>query len=64
MDLPDILQAGRFDDLFAAASLHVHPLTGGRMGQYAMTLQGRWRLIVTVENDRVVVEEVSNHYDD
>lgn len=29
-----------------------------------MTLQGRWRLIVTVESDTVTVEEVTNHYGD
>ena len=59
-----LLDAGRFDDLFTAATLHLHPLSGDRRGQYAMTLQGRWRLIVTVERDTIIVEEVTNHYDD
>ncbi|MCX6024351.1 MAG: type II toxin-antitoxin system RelE/ParE family toxin [Chloroflexi bacterium] len=57
-------QAERFDDLFAVSALRVHPLTGSRAGTYSMTLQGRWRLIVTLEADMVTVEEVSNHYDD
>jgi hypothetical protein len=30
---------------------------------YTMTLQGRWRLIVTVERDTIIVEEVTNHHD-
>jgi plasmid maintenance system killer protein len=54
--------AERFDDLFTATALHLLP--GDRKGQHAMTLQGRWRLIVTVEGDTVIVEEVTNHYGD
>lgn len=59
-----LLDAERFDDLFTATTLHLHPLVGGRRGQYAMMLRGRWRLIVTVESDTVTVEEVTNHYGD
>ena len=59
-----LIDAEHFDDLFAATSLHLHPLSGDRQGQYAMTLQGRWRLIITVEADAIVVEEVTNHYGD
>jgi proteic killer suppression protein len=59
-----LLDAERFDDLFTATALHLHPLSGDRRGQYAMTLQGRWRLIVTIERDTIIVEEVTNHYDD
>lgn len=58
-----ILDADDFRDLFAFASLRLHPLTGERQGQYAMTLVGRWRLIVSLEGSIVVIEEVSNHYD-
>lgn len=51
-------------DLFALAGARMHPLRGGRSGQYAMMLTGRWRLIVTTESGDIVIEEVSNHYDD
>jgi plasmid maintenance system killer protein len=59
-----LLDVERFDDLFTATALDLDPLLGDRMGQYAMTLQGRWRLIVTAEENTVTVEEVTNHYGD
>lgn len=58
-----ILDVEEFSHLFAFASLRLHPLTGERQGQYAMTLAGRWRLILSLEGSVVVIEEVSNHYD-
>lgn len=76
----NILKAAKAKaDLFALPQLRFHPLVGGRAGQYAMTLIGRWRLIVTfnaaettveieeapqAEADTATVEEVSNHYGD
>jgi proteic killer suppression protein len=51
-------------ELRAIRSLRLHPLKGGRSGQWSMVLHGRWRLIVTFAEDTVTVEEVSNHYDD
>ena len=63
----NILQSARgLGDLHAIPSLRLHPLTGRRQGQLAMTLTGRWRLIVTVGSAATVVrvEEVSKHYDD
>ena len=59
-----LLDAEKFEDLFFATSLHLHPLVGNRRGQYSMTLQGRWRMIVTLNADTVTVEEVSNHHGD
>ena len=32
-------------------TFHAHRLTGDREGQWALTLTGRWRLIVTVSGD-------------
>src|SRR3972149_6821137 len=59
-----ILDPASLDDLLALQSLRVHPLTGNRRGQFAMTLAGRWRLIFSVQEDAtIVIEEVSNHYD-
>jgi proteic killer suppression protein len=62
-----IRSARALADLYAIGALRLHPLTGPRQGQLAMTLKGRWRLIVTVGNDAMTVvrvEEVSKHYDD
>ena len=55
-----------FHNLFAIRSLRLHPLQGDRRGQYALTLVGRYRLIVERDDgsDTVLVSEVSNHYDD
>lgn len=53
-------------DLFTLPELKFHPLGGDRKGQYAIRLDGAWRLIVTFTNramTAVRVEEVSDHYD-
>ncbi|WBL37309.1 type II toxin-antitoxin system RelE/ParE family toxin [Tepidiforma flava] len=62
----DILRAaGSLAELAALASLRLHPLRGARAGQYALSLNDRWRLIVTVDAAGIVrVEEVTNHYGD
>lgn len=47
--------------------LRCHPLKGDRAGQYAVNLTGRYRLIFTIEEEKlniVMIEEVSKHYDD
>ena len=59
-----IRNVSEFRKLFDIASLRLHPLTGDRQGSYAMTISGRWRLIVTVEGDTAIIEEVSHHYGD
>ncbi len=60
-----LLAAGSFEGLFRYRVLRLHPLRGRRRGEYAMELAGRWRLIITREGDAtIVIEEVSNHYDD
>lgn len=53
-----------FRDLYSLSQLRLHALHGGRSGEYAMTLSGRWRVIVTLGEPGVVVEEVTNHYGD
>ena len=53
-------------EAYKLRAIGLHPLKGSRKGELAITLTGRWRLIVT-EGDRensVIIEEVSNHYDD
>ena len=55
------------NELMELPTLHCHPLTGDRKGQYAMNLNGFNRLIFTLEENSLTVvriEEVSKHYDD
>jgi plasmid maintenance system killer protein len=59
-----IRNVSEFRKLFDIVSLRLHPLTGDRQSSYALTLRGRWRLIVAVEGDTAIIEEVSNHYGD
>ena len=46
--------------------MRLHALKGSGRGGLSITLTGRWRLIVTrgERDDSVIIEEVSNHYDD
>ena len=55
-----------FWTLYRIRGLRLHPLQGTRSGELSIYLTGRWRLIVTrgEMEDSVIIEEVSNHYDD
>ena len=64
-----INQLYQIEDLREAyniASLRLHNLRGSRTGELSIYLTGRWRLIVKRgDKERsVIIEEVSNHYDD
>ena len=54
-----------FNDVFAIVRMRAHPFKK-RPGSFALTMTGRWRLLVRQGErpDQVFVEEVSNHYDD
>lgn len=57
--------APTFNSLYAIRSFRLHKLTGPRTETYAIDLQGRWRLIISLTNaGDVMVEEVTNHYGD
>ena len=64
----DLLHAAKCaQDLHAFPELSLHPLDGDRKGQYTISLDGSWRLIVTFANTgrtTVKVEEVSRHHDE
>ncbi|WP_421715550.1 type II toxin-antitoxin system RelE/ParE family toxin [Arcobacter arenosus] len=56
-----------FDDLYKIPQLKFHPLTGNRDGEFAISLTGFYRLIITKHGDTfdiAKIEEVSKHYDD
>ena len=55
-----------FQEITKIHAMHLRPLKGTQQGKYAITLTGRWRLIVTKANskERLTIEEVSNHYGD
>ncbi len=58
--------SSKFEDLFEAQTLRLHPLRGDRTGQWSLTLIGRWRLLFRLSDDQqsITLVEVSNHYDD
>ena len=53
------------DDLYLIPQLHFHPLKGDRRGQYAISLSGRARLIVEIENNTIIIimEVNTKHYE-
>ncbi len=59
-----ILSATARADIAALRRLRLHPLRGDMRGLWAMDLVGRWRLLVTFQDEGALVQEVSNHYDD
>lgn len=55
------------DELKQLPGLRCHPLKGDREGQYAVNLNGFYRLIFTLNGEAleiVLIEEVSKHYGD
>lgn len=64
----NILKSAKsFDELYKIPSLKFHPLSGERKGEFAISLTGFWRLIITQNGDVfdiAKIEEVSNHYGD
>jgi plasmid maintenance system killer protein len=54
---------GTMMELHAIISLHLHPLKGDRAGTWAINLTEQWRLIFSIQEDYIMVEEVSNHYE-
>jgi len=64
----NILKSAKsFDDLYTIPQLKFHPLRGERKGEFAISLTGFYRLIITNDGDIfdiAKIEEVSKHYDD
>ena len=62
----EIRGAQNIAQLYRIPALRLHLLRGSRSGELSMYLTGRWRLIVTRGDTPqiIIVEEVSNHYDD
>lgn len=67
MRINTLKSAKSFDKLYKIPSLKFHPLSGNRKGEYAISLTGYWRLIITNNGDVfdiAKIEEVSDHYGD
>jgi proteic killer suppression protein len=64
----DLIKHSRsVDELQKLPGLDCHPLKGDREGQWAIKLTGFYRLIFTLDGERLeiaLIEEVSKHYDD
>lgn len=59
--------AKSIEDLKKLPVLRCHLLKGDRQGQWAVNLNGFYRLIFTLEGEALTIariEEVSKHYDD
>ena len=55
----------KFNQLYGHRALRLHPLRGDRVGQYAMTLTGNFRLIIErVSEDRVRILGVEDYHGD
>ena len=62
-----IKAASSLEEVMKLPGLRCHPLLGDREGQYAVNLNGYYRLIFTVKGEELeiaLIEEVSKHYDD
>ena len=61
-----LLAASDWSTVRRIQSLRAHQLKGKRKGEWALDLNGPWRLVVTVAEDEstVTVREVTNHYED
>lgn len=63
--IEQLLDSANLDDVRAQRSLNFHPLKGKRKDQYAINLDGQWRLHVKEGETRnsLIIWEVTNHYD-
>ena len=62
-----IKQSRDIEELKKLPGLDCHPIKGNRQGQWAVKLTGFYRLIFTLEGERLeiaFIEEVSKHYGD
>lgn len=61
-----IYAAQNFDEIKRLQAFKAHQLKGERVGQWALALTRRWRLIVILSDDgeTVTIKEVAKHYGD
>ena len=53
----------KFGHLFGFQSLGLHPLKGGKSGQYSMNLTGNYRLIIEkIKEDKVRIINVEDYH--
>ena len=62
----ELLRVTNLQETYKIRAMRLHSLKGPEDGSLSIYLAGRWRLIVTADDteESVVIEEVSNHYDD
>jgi toxin HigB-1 len=54
--------AGSLDDIPPFKSIGLHPLVGDRQGQWAMTINGPWRLVFRFENGNAYDVEIVDYH--
>jgi toxin HigB-1 len=58
-----ILRAARsIEDIPPLASIGLHPLVGNRQGQWAMTINGPWRLVFRFRNGNAEDVEIVDYH--
>ena len=64
--IDQLSEVSNFQEAYKVQSLRLHPLVSSQRGELSITLTGRWRLIVIKggSEESVIIEEVSDHYDD
>jgi proteic killer suppression protein len=55
----------KFQELYGLQALRLHPLKGNRVGQYAITLTGNYRLILEkISEDKVRILDLEDYHGD
>jgi proteic killer suppression protein len=54
--------ASMLDEIPPLASIKLHKLTGDRKGQWAMTINGPWRLVFTFRNGNAYDVEIVDYH--
>lgn len=59
-----LIAAATVQQLRDHRSLRLHQLAAPHAGKYSIVLHGRWRLVVSLSEETILIEEVSNQYGD
>ena len=60
--LADLNAISRLDQISALKSAGLHPLKGGRRGQWAITVNGPWRICFRFRNGHAYDVEIVDHH--
>ncbi len=55
--------AGSLAEISPLKSVNLHPLKGDRRGYWAISINGRWRLVFRFENDGAYDVEITDYHE-